>query len=408
MQCSYGGGTRKYSAALPHLLRQALHAALKICPMAPHSRNDNSALTLFLCGDVMPGRGIDQILPHPSSPYLHEPYVVHAGDYVALAERVHGPLQRPISYDYIWGEALGIIDRVNPDVRIINLETAITTSEDWWRGKGINYRMHPGNIRCLTAARIDGCALANNHVLDWGYSGLTDTLDALHAVGIRIAGAGATLREAQRPATFEVAGKGRVLLFSFGHSSSGIPPEWAATAATPGVARLENLSEHAVRTIAELVKAHRRPSDIVIASIHWGGNWGYAVSPEQQWFAHQLIDEAGVDLVHGHSSHHAKGIEIYREKPILYGCGDLLNDYEGISGYEQYRDDLALMYFPTFAPASGTLLGLELVPMQIRRFRLNLPSAEDLHWLEAMLNREGRSLGTGVRLTQRHILELQW
>jgi poly-gamma-glutamate synthesis protein (capsule biosynthesis protein) len=372
------------------------------------STGSSSSLTLFLSGDVMPGRGIDQVLPHPSSPRLHEPFVVHAGDYVALAERKNGPLPRPLDYDYIWGDALELLEQHSPDLRIINLETAVTTSDAYWKGKGINYRMHPGNIRCLTAARIDCCVLANNHVLDWGYSGLTDTLDALHASGMQTAGAGADLKEAQRPAILEVAGKGRVLVFAFGHGSSGIPPEWAATNRRAGVARLEHLTEEAVQQIATLVNEVRLSGDIVVASIHWGGNWGYAVPRERQLFAHHLIDEAGIDVVHGHSSHHPMGIEIYRGKPILYGCGDLLNDYEGITGYEEYRGELSLLYLPSLDPALGTLLHFDLMPMAIRRFRLNRPSPEEIQWLYEMLNREGEKFGTRVQIGEGGRLLLSW
>ena len=67
-------------------------------------------------------------------------------------------------------------ERAAPDARIINLETAVTASVDYWRGKGINYRMNPANAPALTAARIDAVSLANNHVLDWGYAGLVETL----------------------------------------------------------------------------------------------------------------------------------------------------------------------------------------------------------------------------------------
>jgi poly-gamma-glutamate synthesis protein (capsule biosynthesis protein) len=375
---------------------------------AARTTGNPHAITLFLSGDVMPGRGIDQVLPHPSSPRLYERYVIHAGDYVALAERKNGPLPRPLDYDYIWGDALALLDRYAPDVRIINLETAVTASDAYWKGKGINYRMHPGNIRSLTAARIDCCVLANNHVLDWGYRGLTDTLDVLHASGMQTAGAGADRRAAQRPAILEVAGKGRVLVFAFGHGSSGIPPEWAATNGRAGVALLEHLSEEAVRQIADLVNEVRLSGDIVVASIHWGGNWGYVVPREQQLFARLLIDEAGIDVVHGHSSHHPRGIEVYQGKPILYGCGDLLNDYEGINGYEEFRGELSLLYLPSLDAASGTLLHFELIPMAIRRFRLNRPSTEEVQWLCEMLNREGEKFGTRVQISEGGRLLLSW
>jgi poly-gamma-glutamate capsule biosynthesis protein CapA/YwtB (metallophosphatase superfamily) len=129
---------------------------------------------LFLAGDVMTGRGIDQVLPHPGNPVLYEPWVRDAREYVQLAERLHGPIARPVDLDYLWGDALAELQQAGMDVRIINLETSITSSEDYWPAKEVLYRMHPGNAGCLTVARIDCCCLANNHVLDWGYQGLAE------------------------------------------------------------------------------------------------------------------------------------------------------------------------------------------------------------------------------------------
>jgi poly-gamma-glutamate capsule biosynthesis protein CapA/YwtB (metallophosphatase superfamily) len=149
--------------------------------------------------------------------------------------------------------------------------------------------------------------------------------------------------------------------------------------------------------IAALVRAYRAPGDRVVASIHWGGNWGYDVPPEERDLAHGLIDEAGVDLIHGHSSHHPKGIEVYRDRLILYGCGDFLTDYEGIHGYEEFRGELSLMYFPTL-DGSGRLVRLRLRPMRLRRFRIGYASPVEAQWLADMLNREGRRLGTEVTL----------
>jgi poly-gamma-glutamate synthesis protein (capsule biosynthesis protein) len=156
------------------------------------------------------------------------------------------------------------------------------------------------------------------------------------------------------------------------------------------------------------VQAVKRTGDIVVVSIHWGGNWGYDIPNEQQHFAHRLIDSAGVDIIHGHSSHHVKGIEVYRNKPIIYGCGDLLNDYEGIEGYEDYRADLSLMYFVHMDPVSGRLNALEMAPTRIRRFQLQHASAAETRWLHDVLNREGRPLNTGVKMDRANHLLLQW
>ena len=162
----------KYIATTP-LAATSLHEGSAMpTPARQSDRQSRDSVTLFVAGDVMTGRGLDQILPHPGSPRIFERYSRSALDYVALAEEVNGPIPRAVDFAYIWGDALETFERVTPDVRIINLETSVTTSEDFWPGKGIHYRMHPKNIPCLTAAGIDCCVLSNNHVLDWGRQGL--------------------------------------------------------------------------------------------------------------------------------------------------------------------------------------------------------------------------------------------
>jgi poly-gamma-glutamate capsule biosynthesis protein CapA/YwtB (metallophosphatase superfamily) len=355
--------------------------------------------TLFLCGDVMLGRGIDQILPHPGDPRLYESYVKSAATYVELAERLNGAIPKPVDFQYVWGDALAELQRVQPHARIVNLETAITRNSTP-EPKGINYKMNPDNMPCLTAAGINCCVLANNHVLDWENPGLLETLDNLAATGIRTAGAGRSTAQAEAPAIIEIAGMRRVLVFAFGSVTSGIPSDWAAGDNKAGVNLLEDLSDRIVACIAARVQAEKRPGDLVVASLHWGGNWGYRIPPERQHFAYALIERAAVDIVHGHSSHHPLGIEIHRGKPILYGCGDFINDYEGISGYEEFRDDLTVMYLPTFSASNGKLVDLRLVPFRLGKFRLNRAAREDAIWLRDTLDRESAKFGTQVTLDE--------
>jgi poly-gamma-glutamate capsule biosynthesis protein CapA/YwtB (metallophosphatase superfamily) len=367
----------------------------------------NPIITIFMCGDVMTGRGIDQVLPHPGDPRIYEPCMKSARGYLALAEQANGPIQKPVDFSYLWGDAFDELERVAPDLRIINLETSVTKSQDYLEGKGINYRMHPENIPCITAAKIDLCSLANNHILDWGYSGLKETLETLKKAHVKSAGAGQTLKEAEAPEVIEVAGKGRVIVFSFGSGTSGIPSGWAASEGKPGVNFLRDLSDKTVRTIGKNVQEVKQHGDIVIVSIHWGGNWGYTVSREQKEFARKLID-AGADVIYGHSSHHVKGIDVYKEKPIIYGCGDFINDYEGISGYEWFRGDLGLMYFVRMDPVTGNLVDLQMTPTHIKNFKVNRASKTDAQWLRDTLNREGKKLGTRVELNEDNTLTLQW
>lgn len=353
-------------------------------------------VTLFLCGDVMTGRGIDQILPHPSAPNLYERGTSSAESYVEIAEAATGSIPRRVHPAYIWGDALSELGRRNPQARIVNLETAVTTSEDAWPGRGIHYRMHPENLSSLTAAKIDCCVLANNHVLDWGHAGLRETLDWLHAAGIGTAGAGRDDAEAAAPAAVDVPGGGRVVVLAFGCESAGVPQEWEAGKGRPGVNVLESLSSEAVDRVARQVSAAKRGGDLVVVSIHWGGNWGYDIPSAHRRFAHRIVESAGVDLVHGHSSHHPMGFEVYRDKLILYGCGDFLNDYEGIGGYEEFRSDLTAMYFPTLDAITGNLSRLVLVPMEIRHFRVNRPEDADTRFLEDTLNREAGRFGLAL------------
>jgi len=367
----------------------------------------NPLLRLFLCGDVMTGRGVDQVMAHPCKPELHESYVQSALGYVRIAEAANGPIRRRVDPAYVWAAALDELKRMRPDVRIVNLETSITHSEDYVP-KGINYRMSPQNADCLAAAAIDCCVLANNHVLDWGPAGLIETLVTLERLKIKVAGAGLNAQQAGAPAILDIPAKTRILIFSLALPTSGEPRNWSATKDAPGINFLRNLSEASTAHICEQIARIRRPHDVVVVSIHWGPNWGYEIPEEQRRFAHALIDSAGVSIVHGHSSHHAKAIEVYRNRLILYGCGDFLNDYEGIRGYEEFRDDLGLMYFADIDTGSRDLKGLEIIPLQIRNFRLIHPPPTDVDWVHQTLDRESRRFGASVSKTSEGNLLLSW
>jgi poly-gamma-glutamate synthesis protein (capsule biosynthesis protein) len=376
-----------------------------VCSMLIMGRD---AVTLFLCGDVMTGRGIDQILSAPSDPGLFESYIDDARAYVRLAEQLNGPIPRHVDYSYVWGVGLGMLAHVGPAARIVNLETSVTASEAAWPGKGINYRMHPKNVGVLTAARLDVCVLANNHVIDWGFAGLDDTLETLHAAGIRTAGAGADADEAAAPAVVGLEGGGHVLVYASGSETSGIPSAWAAGRGAPGVNVVDEFSVTTAQRLGARIARERAGGDIAVVSVHWGPNWGYSIPREQRAFAHALIDSGAVDVVHGHSSHHAKGIEVYRGKPIIYGCGDFVTDYEGISGHEEYRGDLSLAYFPTFDGATAEFSGLRIVPMRMLRFALHDVSRTDAEWLQAILTREGKQFSTRAELDAGTEIHLRW
>ena len=320
-------------------------------------------MKIFLCGDVMLGRGIDQGLPRPCAPRLHEASMDFAVGYLRLAEQANGPIPRPLDFAYVWGAALMELNRTQPHARIINLETSITRSEDF-EPKGINYRMSPENAGCLATAGIDCCALANNHVLDWGRAGLLDTLAALHQLAHQDRGSGSRSRRGERagdPGRRRRGTSARIFVrfgderhaTALGGTGRCCRSEFSACSV-----RGDGRRGHPAGDPGEAAKRYRHRFHPL------GIELGLRDRGSQRWFAHALVDRANVSIVYGHSSHHAKGLEVYNNRLILYGCGDFLNDYEGIRGYEEFRDDLALMYFASVDLSSADLLALEMVPLQ--------------------------------------------
>jgi poly-gamma-glutamate capsule biosynthesis protein CapA/YwtB (metallophosphatase superfamily) len=101
-------------------------------------------------------------------------------------------------------------------------------------------------------------------------------------------------------------------------------------------------------------------------------------------------------------------MEVYHNRLILYGCGDFLNDYEGIRGYEEFLDDLTLMYFASVDLTSGDLLDLDMVPLQIRRLQLEHASSEDTNLLLQTLDRECRRFSTRMIQKPDGRLALSW
>ena len=335
------------------------------------SRGANkSTITFAFTGDFMIGRGIDAIFPHHADGRLYEGYVHHANQYVELAERINGPISRSdikmLGSSYIWGDILEDITKSPPHCFVVNLETALTLSQDPYP-KGINYKCHPHNVDFLKIAGIDIATIANNHVLDWKEKGLIETLDTLKMANILYAGAGKNSNEAKKPAVKSIEVDGlegglQACVIAIGLPSAGVPKEWDSEY-TGGygvhyIDRLDNITAAQVMDRFDLPdNAFAGSKQIKVVSIHWGPNWQWGIPSDHRSFAHSLVNQ-GADVVVGHSSHHIKGMEVYKGKFISYGLGDFLNDYEGIvgQGYEAFRDDLSCLYLPKLDAQSGNVI----------------------------------------------------
>ncbi|KAJ3089750.1 hypothetical protein HK102_005584 [Quaeritorhiza haematococci] len=256
------------------------------------SRQDEFVITA--AGDVMLGRLVDQILPFH---VRHEEDEMHARYFKARWPE----LRDNVGFEYPWGELINYFRE--SDLNIINLETAVTTHPTPYPNKTFNYRMHPGNINTLLAARIDYCSLANNHTLDFGVRGLVETVETLERSGIGFAGCGETKEQARNPYILTRGG----IRFAF-LSASDHPSEWSRFPEFHFV----NTHDPDLDVLEKLIDVARRSADVVVFSFHWGPNYAWG-----------------------------NGIEIYKSRPILYGCGDFVDDY---AVDPEYRNNLGFLH----------------------------------------------------------------
>ncbi|WP_094556280.1 CapA family protein [Synechococcus sp. 1G10] len=339
---------------------------------------------LLVGGDLMLGRGIDSIRPIHNNPDFGKQDARQPSVTVAWAEAGGHRVPRNATAHALWGEALEPLLDSQPDLTLFNLETAVT-SRDCWVAKTYNFRMHPAGLDVLEAAGISCVSLANNHVLDFGLPGLLDTIQALESQGISVAGAGLNARAAAAPAPLLMPGGQRVLLFGMACCNAGCRAWEAALSYRPGIALLPNLELATANAVCRLIQHYRQPDDLVVISIHWGGNWPEQVPDLMRAFAHHLVQQAGVHLVHGHSSHWPMEVEQIGDALVLYGCGDVLNDYEGRPDQVSLRGDLGALYAIDFQEANLRLAGWHKFIVRRQAFCLKLVDLADQQLVDSRL-----------------------
>ncbi len=296
----------------------------------------------------------------PFGTYCYMITLALMGD-VMLGRRVAEALNDHMRPEEPWGDVRPLLDAA--DLRIINLECAITDNEQpWMRSpKVFHFRAQPSAIETLLTARIDACSLANNHTLDFEEQGLLDTLEHLDAAGIRHAGAGRNREEAADPAILTVPADHtrRVTLLAFTDNE----PSFAAGTNRPGTNYLPvSLRPGVLRRVERAVAAVREMGgDTLIFSNHWGPNMVQRPKEIFRRFAHAVID-LGVDVYYGHSAHVFQGVEIYRGKPILYDTGDFIDDY---AVKPELRNDWSFLF--QVSVEEGRFERLDLTPVKLSR-----------------------------------------
>jgi poly-gamma-glutamate synthesis protein (capsule biosynthesis protein) len=221
---------------------------------------------------------------------------------------------------YVWGDTLSVLRHA--DLRFANLECVLADGGTPMAGKVFHFRSDIKNVESLRSAAIDAVSLANNHVLDFGVDALREMLPALDQHGILATGAGLDLAAARRPAVRHT-GLTAVGFIAFTDNQ----PDWEATSRSPGIHYVPvDAVDRRGTDLLDLVRQTKGRVQLLIVSSHWGPNWGAAVPATHQRLARALI-EAGADVVFGHSAHIFRGVEIYRNRPIIYSAGDFVDDY---------------------------------------------------------------------------------
>jgi poly-gamma-glutamate synthesis protein (capsule biosynthesis protein) len=287
----------------------------------------------------------------------------------------------------VWGSTIGRLRAL--DGLVANLECCISGKGERWPGKTYYFRAEPAfAVPALEAAGASVVSLANNHVLDFGAPALRDTRSHLTDAGIAHAGAGNDRDAALEPAVVDAGGLTvATVAFTDRRASFAATGTGAGTAYAP----LET-GDPSTRALvgAALDRARAHDPDLLVASLHWGPNWETAPGDDQQAFARWLIDR-GVDVVHGHSAHVLQGVETYRGRPILYDCGDFVDDYSRKDGFHNKHSALFVVDV-----TDGSLTRLRIVPIRIENEAATLADEEAATRVrEAIRERSGR-FGTTV------------
>lgn len=221
--------------------------------------------------------------------------------------------------EYVWGDTLPLLH--SADAVIDNLECVIAEGGTPWKPrKTFYFKANPKAIDVLQAGNITYVTNANNHALDYDREALEEMLDRLDKAGISHSGAGQNLEEATKPAMLSV-GPLKIAIIAFTDNE----PDWKAGPNLAGVHYVK-VDQAGLKTLTQQISEARQSADVVIISAHWGPNMQDSPPKNFQNFAHNLID-AGADIFYGHSSHVFQGVEVYKNKLILYDTGDFVDDY---------------------------------------------------------------------------------
>jgi poly-gamma-glutamate synthesis protein (capsule biosynthesis protein) len=271
------------------------------------------------------------------------------------------------------------------DLLVANLECCLSSRGQRWPdpGKAFFFRGPPAAAELLARLGVGAATLANNHALDYGHTGLADTLAALEKAGVAHVGAGPDLAAA-RTSTVLRAGSLRVGLVGL----TDHPPAFGATADRAGVAFADlrtGVPDWLSEALGEL------EADITVATPHWGPNM-VAEPVDHVRAAGPALIEAGADVVAGHSAHVFHGVETRAGAAVCYDLGDFIDDYAVDPGL---RNDLGVFW--VFELERDGPVGVQAVPLKLDFCHTRLAEGKDAAWVRRRLRAACEPFATAVR-----------
>lgn len=295
---------------------------LMCLPGAGAAKNPDRTITLAAVGDILLDRGVGEKIAKYGTTY---PFA-----------QVRGILR-------------------SADITFGNLECPLSK-----RGTKILrpfcFQAPPRTVACLIDGGLDVVSLANNHTLDCGRTGLTETMETLRKTKIGWCGAGRNRTEAEAALVKKVKG----IRLAFVGFTDVLPEGIFGGDGKPTIAYA---SEQAIR---KAVQRARRQADIVIVSCHWGSEYESRPGAQQKQLA-RAAAEAGADLILGHHPHVLQGLERFRSPDgkrsalIAYSLGNFV--------FDPRRERAAQSAILRCTMSKRGIVDAQLIPVQIAACR---------------------------------------
>ncbi len=248
------------------------------------------------------------------------------------------------------------------DLNIINLEAPVSDGISKIVKTGPHLKSDKAaTIQVLKKLEIDIVTLANNHVLDYGEKGLSDTIDFCTTLGIQTVGTGKDLEEAAKTLFLDTH-EGKIAIINFAEN------EWAsATEKTAGANPMDLIDN-----IKQIKKA-KESADFVFVIVHGGNEYNPYPSPRMVK-QYRFYAECGADMVIAHHTHCISGYERYQGVPIFYSLGNFLFTMQ-----KEMRNSWYSGLVLQLEVQSGKEIQFEVIPVS---------QAKGSHYLSVLKNRE--------------------